>query len=178
MNISIDTILNRVSRVIRLDAHVYRELLRDPSATREAAIVVAVVALAAGIGGASDSLGRVVFAIIGALVRWAVVSYLAYFFGKNIFGTPTTQVMPESMLRTLGYAQAPRILSVFGFIPVLGWIAAVAGSILAIIAAVKAIRETLLISTGRAILIAIISFVSSGIVLGILGMLAGVGWLY
>ncbi|MBA2759333.1 MAG: YIP1 family protein, partial [Chloroflexia bacterium] len=99
---------------------------------------------------------------------------LAWFFGTNIFGTPTTVTNWESLLRTLGYAQAPNVLAIFGIIPLIGWIPALIGSIWAIVTAVVAIRETLDFSTGRAVITAIVAWIATAIVAIILGLLFNV----
>ncbi|MGI8963705.1 MAG: YIP1 family protein [Thermomicrobiales bacterium] len=174
MQQSANGILNRAIRVAKLDLPVYREIAQDSRATTEAAIVVAVVAVASGIGALTESFGVVVVAIVGAFLGWIVFSAMTYFFGKNIFGTPTTQVDIESLMRTQGYARVPGILAFFGFIPVLGWIVAIVGSIWALVTAIVAIRETLVISTGRAIIVGIIAAIASGIVLFILALIFGV----
>lgn len=172
-----EIIIDRAKRVMQLDQPVFRTIARDPNATRQAAIVVGVVAIASAIGGANDGFGGIILGIIGALVGWLVFAGLAWFFGTNIFGTPTTSTNWESLLRTLGYAQAPNVLAIFGFIPLIGWIAAFIGSIWAVVAAVIAIRETLAFSTGRAIITAIIAAIASGLVMGILSLVFGVPYL-
>lgn len=172
-----DIILDRAKRVMQLDQPVFRTIARDPNATQQAAIVVGVVAIASAIGGASEGIGGIIFGIIGALVGWLIFAGLAWFFGTNIFGTPTTTTNWESLLRTLGYAQAPNVLAIFGFIPVLGWLAALVGSIWAIVTAIVAIRETLAFSTGRAIITAIIAAIATGLVMAILGFIFGVPYL-
>ncbi|MCZ7672859.1 MAG: hypothetical protein M5U34_39920 [Chloroflexi bacterium] len=45
------------------------------------------------------------------------------------------------MLRVIGFAQAPRLLSVFAFIPCLGFILSVTGWMIALIATVIAIQR-------------------------------------
>lgn len=172
-----EIIIDRAKRVMQLDQPVFRTIARDPNATRQAAIVVGVVAIASAIGGANDGFGGIILGIIGALVGWLVFAGLAWFFGTNIFGTPTTSTNWESLLRTLGYAQAPNVLAIFGFIPLIGWIAVFIGSIWAVVAAVIAIRETLAFSTGRAIITAIIAAIASGLVMGILSLVFGVPYL-
>lgn len=178
MDQMVNGILNRAIRVAKLDPPVYREIARDANATKEAAVVVAVVALASGIGALSDSFGSVVVAVLGAFIGWVVFAGMTYFFGKNIFGTPSNQVNVESLLRTQGYAQAPGVLAFFGFIPALGWLAALAGGIWGIVTAVVAIRETLVIGTGRAIIVGIIAAIASGIVVGLLGLIFVGNWAF
>lgn len=174
---SFDIIVERAKRVMQLDRVIYRTIARDPNATRQAAIVVGAVAVASAIGGADEGLGGIIVGIIGALLSWLIYTGLAWFFGTNIFGTPTTATNWESLLRTLGYAQAPNVLAVLGFIPLLGWIATVVGSVWALVTAIVAIRETLGFSTGRAILTAIIAGIATALVTGILGIAFGFGFL-
>ncbi len=178
MDQMVNGILKRAIRVVKLEQPVYREIARDANATKEAAVVVAVVALASGIGALSDSVGAVIVAVLAAFIGWVVFAAMTYFFGKNIFGAPNTQVDVESLLRTQGYAQAPGVLAFFGFIPVLGWIAAFIGGVWAIITAVVAIRETLVIGTGRAILVGIVAAIASGLVVGTIGLIFGIGWAF
>ncbi len=171
-------ILNRAIRVAKLDFPVYREIARDASATTEAAVVVAVVALASGIGALADSFGSVVVAVLGAFVWWVVFAAMTYFFGKNVFGAPNTQVDVPSLLRTQGYAQAPRVLAFFGFIPVLGWLSALVGGLWGLVTAIVAIRETLVIGTGRAIIVGIVAGIASSLIVGILGLIFVGDWAF
>ena len=168
-------VIERAQRVMQLQQPVFRTIARDPNATKQAAIVVAVVAIASAIGGADEGAGGIFVGLIGAFLGWLIYAGMAWFFGTNIFGTPTTVTNWESLLRTLGYAQAPGILSIFGFIPLLGWIAALVGGIWAIVTAIIAIRETLGFGTGRAIITAIVAAIASAMVAAIIALLFGVG---
>ena len=170
-----NVIIDRARQVMQLREPVFRTIARDPNATQQAAIVVAVVAIASAIGGAGEGIGGIFVGLIGAFIGWLIYAGMAWFFGTNIFGTPTTVTNWESLLRTLGYAQAPNILAIFGFIPIIGWIAAIVGSIWALVTAVLAIRETLGFSTGRAIITAIVAGIASGIIGVIIGIIFGVG---
>lgn len=170
-------IIQRAIRVCKLDYPAYREIARDPRATKEAAWVVGVVALAAGLGSLTNSLWAVIVSIIAAFLYWVVFSATTYFFGTTVFGTPTTQVNVESLLRTIGYAQAPRILYLLGFIWLFGGLFVFAGWCWALVTSVIAIRETLHISTLRAVVIAIVAAIASGIILTIIGIVTGIGWI-
>jgi len=167
------SILDRAQRVSMLELPVYRAIERDPGATREAAIVVAVVAVASAIGSAGDEGGRILVSLVGAFLGWLVLSGTTYFFGTAIFGTPTTQVTMESLLRTLGYAQAPGVLAIFGIIPLFGWMLVLVGGLWSVATAVVAIRETLRLSTMRAVLIAIIALITTTLITGLLSLLLG-----
>ncbi|HYI26048.1 MAG TPA: YIP1 family protein [Thermomicrobiales bacterium] len=171
----INLTIERAIRVSRLDFPVFHAIARDPNATRQAALVVAVVAMASGIGAIGDSLGAVITAIIGAFLGWFIFSAMTWFFGRNVFGTPVTEVNIESLLRTQGYARAPGALALLGFIPVFGWAFVLASAVWALVTAIIAIRETLRISTSRAVLVAIAAAVTSAIIRIIIGIVFDVG---
>jgi hypothetical protein len=93
--------------------------------------------------------------IINGLVGWGVWSVVTYFVGKSIFAGKGTL---EGMLRVLGYASAPNILGILVFIPCIGWLAALAGWLLSLIAGVMAVREGLDLTLGAAIGVVIIGW--------------------
>jgi len=169
-------IVDRCIGVLKLDVPTYEEIEHDPSATQQAAIVVGVVAIAGAIGGANEGFGGIVAGLLSAFIGWFVYAGLTYFFGTQLFGTPTTSTTFEAVLRTLGYARVPGILSVVGFIPIIGWLIAFIGAIWGIITAVIAIRQSLNITTGRAIITAIIAGIAAAIITGILGLIFGIGF--
>jgi hypothetical protein len=172
---TINLTIERAIRVARLELPIFRTIAFDPNATRQAALVVAAVAIASGIGSIGDSPGAVITAIIGAFLGWFIFAAMTWFFGRNVFGTPVTQVNMESLLRTLGYARAPGILAFFGFIPVLGWVLVGASAVWALVTAIVAIRETLALSTNRAIMVGIAAGVTAFIVRIIIGIIFDVG---
>ncbi|MGI8482692.1 MAG: YIP1 family protein [Thermomicrobiales bacterium] len=169
-------IVDRSIGVAKLVQRTYREIAVDPGATREAAIVVVVVAVASGIGGAGHGFGGIFFGIIGAFISWLLFTVVAWFFGKHLFGVPTTNANRESLLRTIGYAQAPGILAIVGFIPILGGLIAFVGSIWVIVTSVFAIRQVFGMSTGRAIITAVIAGIATGIILPFIGLIFGIGF--
>jgi hypothetical protein len=173
---SMNTIVDRAMRVVKLDPTVFGTIARDPNATRQAAIVVGVVAVASAIGGSADGLNGLLFGLIAAILSWLIFSGMAWFFGTNIFGSPTTVTNWESLLRTLGFAQAPNILTFFGFIPILGLLIALVGLLWSVVASIVAIRETLSFSTGRAVITAVVAWIATVIVSTILGLLFGVDY--
>lgn len=168
------SIVDRAMRVVKLEPRIFDIIARDPNATQQAAIVVAIVALANAVGGAAEGFGGIIVGLISAILGWLIFAGMAWFFGTNIFGTPTTHANWESLLRTLGYAQAPNVLGIFGFIWGIGWLISLIGGIWAIVVAVVAIRETLDFSTGRAIITAVLAWIATVIVGVILSLLFGV----
>ena len=189
----------RIMGVFKLDKATFAEIEGDQSATSQAAIVVVLVALVAGIGaavaavmlnrtmpglmeGLGDSLGEgfdmsmvpqmspvgaFLNAVIGALLSWLVWSALTYFVGTKLFGA--TADMGE-MLRVIGFAQAPRLLSGLSFIPCLGAILSLVGLVWALAASFVGIREGLDIDTGKTLITIIIAFIGAIAVSFLIGL--------
>ncbi len=153
--------IERILRAIRLDWTVFREIAEDQKAMTEAMIIVAVVTFmsAVGTGIASRSFGSFIVSWLSAIligwIGWAVLTYLV---GTLLFQGKSDL---SEMLRVLGYANAPNLLGFFSFIPCVGWILALAGGILSLIAGVLAIREAMEFETSHAIVTVLISWVIS-----------------
>jgi hypothetical protein len=167
--------LDRIMRIIKLDFPVFKEIQSDPNATTQAAIVVAAASVLSAIGSAVGS-QRPVMAFLGGVISgvvgWIVWSYVSHFVGGALYKHPGTF---EGMLRVIGYANAPQLLGIFNIIPCVGWIAGLAGAILALIASVMAIREGLDLDTGQAIIVAVVGWVALLIVSLIIASIFGVG---
>ena len=163
-NISFDRIMQRAIEVATFKTRTYAEIARDPRALPEAAIVVAIVAVAAGIGGLNEGAGGLIAGIILSLLGWVISAAIIYFVGTNITGTPTTSGSVESLLRTLGYASVPRIFFIFGFIWLLGGLVVFVASIWTIITTILAIRASLAMSLSRAIITGVVAWIASVII--------------
>jgi hypothetical protein len=153
-------VVDRIMRAIRLDWTVFREIAEDQAAMSQAAIIVAVVTFlsALGSGIASDNffLTFVVSWILEIIVGWILWAVITYFIGTALFKGKTD--VPE-MMRVLGYAKAPVLLGLFQFIPCVGWLFALAGWLLSLVAGVIAVREAMEFDTGNAIVTVLISWV-------------------
>lgn len=165
--LGVNRIVGRSIGVAKLVQRTYREVAIDPWATREAAIVVAVVAVAGGIGGLDNGLGGFVIGLSWAFVSWFLFTAFAWFFGTQVFRTPQTNATMGSLLRTLGYAQAPHVLAIFGSILVLGPILGFVGFMWMLVASTFAIRQVLGLSTIRAVITIAISGIAYLIVIGL-----------
>ncbi len=131
-----------------LDIATYEEVEHDATATGQAAGVVALVALASAIGGASHGGAGVIGALVSAYVGWLVWSAVTLFVGTRLFdGTADL----GEMLRTLGFAQSVGVLRVLGIVPVLGWIVVLATGLWMLVCGVVAVRQALDFTTGKAI---------------------------
>ena len=125
--------------------------------------------MATAIGAAGRGGPGIIGGLIGALLSWVIWAGLTYFIGDKVFGGTATW---GELLRTLGFAQAPRVLLVFGIIPVFGWLVWVAVAIWVLVAGIIAIRQALDFSTQKALLTALIGWV---IVMVISALLGGMG---
>jgi len=165
--------IDRMIRVARLDRTVFGEVEQDPTATSQAAIVVAIVAVAQAIGNLGTpnvTVGTIIWGFIGAFIGWVIWSYLTYFIGTAVFHADAT---PQEMLRCLGFAYAPNVLAVFGLIPCLGWIAALAGAILALVAGFLAAKEALDLETGPTLITIVLSWLIMFVVIFGIGVVVG-----
>jgi hypothetical protein len=147
-------LVERMQRAARLDAELYDEVARDAAALPEAALIVVIAAIASVLGNVLNFFEAgprhtwLITEIISMLVNWVVWSYLTYFIGTRFFhGTAT----PPELLRSLGFAMSPGVLSLLGFIPCLGGPVRLAAAIWVVVAGVIAVREALHIENANAL---------------------------
>ena len=152
------SLTERMKGAALLKIDVYEEVEADPTATQQAAIVVGIAALAAAIGGAGAGAGGFLSGIIATYLGWLLWSGLTYLIGDKLLGGTATW---GELLRTIGFAQSPRVLLLFAFIPVLGGLIALAVAVWLLIAVVVAIRQALDFSTGKAILTALLGWIAA-----------------
>ncbi len=156
------SIVDRMIRAARLEPHLYEEVEHDGSATSQALLVVALGAVGGGIGALSGGITGLIFGIIAALVGWVVYAFIAYWVGTNIFKGPHTEATWGQLLRTLGFANSPRVLLALAIIPVsiISGLVVLAVFIWMLFTTVIAIRQALDFNTGRAIATAVVSLLA------------------
>ena len=166
--------INRIIRACKLDVNLYEEVEADKSATVQAALVVVLSSLAAGVGALSLGASSFLMAPILSLVSWYVWAYLIYIIGAKIFPEPNTKADHGELLRTIGFSSAPGLIRVFGFTPELMSITFIGAAIWMLIAMVIAVRQALdYESTWRSIGVVVIGFLVQAIVLVIILRLFG-----
>lgn len=144
----------RIIGAATLDVRTYEEIEHDRNATGQAAGVVAIAAVASAIGALGPAGGSpLIGGTITAFVGWAVWAGVTLAIGSWLFGG--TADLGE-MLRTLGFANAPGILYIFGFLPFLGGLIGLVVLPWMLACGVVAIRQALDFSTGKAIATALI----------------------
>jgi hypothetical protein len=175
------TFTQRIMGVFRLSGDTFEDIEADKGATGQAAIVVFVVALLSGIGAYVNSsavidmssvmgslqsfdmastgspLGAFMNEFVGAFVAWFVWALMTFLIGGKLFGGDTNI---GEMLRVIGFAQAPRLLAVFSFIPCIGFILVVVGWMMALIATVIAIQRGTDLDSFKSFGAVILSFIA------------------
>jgi len=158
--------VNRIIRACKLDVSVYEEVEADKSATLQAALVVVLSSLAAGVGALSLGASNFLIAPILSLISWYIWAYLIYFIGVKLFPEPNTKSDHGELLRTIGFSSAPGLIRVFGVTPDLMSITFIGAAIWMLIAMIIAVRQALdYQSTWRAIGVVVIGFLVQAIVL-------------
>ena len=166
--------VNRIIRACKLDVNLYEEVEADKSATVQAALVVVLSSLAAGVGALSLGAANFLMAPILSLVSWYIWAYLIYFIGAKLFPEANTKADHGELLRTIGFSSAPGLIRVFGFTPELMSITFIGAGIWMLVAMIIAVRQALdYQSTWRAIGVVIIGFLVQSIVLVIILRILG-----
>ncbi|MEX2529376.1 MAG: YIP1 family protein [Gemmatimonadota bacterium] len=160
----------RMIGAAKVDSAIYAEVEHDTSATGQAAGVVAIVAICSAVGGATGGVVGMVAAILAALLGWLVWAALTYLIGDKILGGTATW---GELLRALGFAQAPGVLYLLAVVPVLGWVVRLVVGIWILVCGIVALREALDVSTGKAILTAVLGWLAMMVVSGLLIALGG-----
>lgn len=167
------SLLDRIAGVIRLESWVFRDIAGDPNATWQAVLVVALAALANGIGRLGGGLGGLLGGILSALVGWGVFCIAAWLIGQRV--APWSAPTPSRLVRLVGFAQAPKLLAVFGFLPLVGWFFGAVAALLFLVVAIVALRIAFEIDFVRAIVIGVAAIAVSEIVLLLLRAIFGLG---
>ena len=152
--------VERVVGAARLDVRTYEEVESDTTATPQAMGVVALAALAGGVGVARAGGAGVVATVVAGLVGWLVWAALIWLVGAKLLPEPKTKADIGQLLRTLGFAASPGLLLVLRILPFIGSAIAFAIWVWQLAATVVATRQALdYQSTGRAVVVCLIGWV-------------------
>jgi hypothetical protein len=149
-------LISRIIGVFKLDVGTFEAIEHDPSATAQAALVVAIVAILSAFGSAfgavfsnSGFFNNFVSALLWTFIGWLVWSLISYFVGVSFFGGQATL---DEMLRVIGFAYAPQMLAI---IPCIGGLV---GAIWSLVAGFIAVRQGLDVDDLQAFLTIVIGF--------------------
>ena len=158
--------LNRIYRAIKIDPNLYEEVENDKSATIQAASVVILSSLAAGIGAIHLGVSNFILGPFLSLVSWYFWAFLIFIVGTKLFPDNETKSDHGELLRTIGFSSAPGLIRVFGFTPELMSITFIGAGIWMLVAMIVAVRQALdYQSTWRAIGVVVIGFLVQAIFL-------------
>ena len=170
-------LVDRMLRAAKLDAALYEEVEADTQATRQAAGVVILSSVAAGIGSLTSEGGvGIIIGTLVALIGWYIWAYMTYFIGTKFLPEPQTHATPGELLRTIGFASTPGILRIVGIIPGLTGIVFVVTAIWMLAAMIIAVKQALdYQSTLRAVGVCVIGWLVQMLVLALFFLLFGHG---
>jgi hypothetical protein len=175
MQLSSSSFVERVIGAIRLDPATYEEVEHDTDATWQAALVVAVAAVFSGVGSTGGRTQDLISGVLTAVIFWAIFALFAYLVGVYLLKSPQTSATFGEVLRALGFSYAPSLVAILGLIPGIGFLFILIAGIWSLIASVIALRQSLEVSTGRAVAIAVVAFLAMVVVLAIIAAVFGIG---
>jgi hypothetical protein len=166
-----ESVLRRAVRAARLDPALYREVALDERATSQALLVVVTVSIVGALGGVSTDAGLVIASVLLAPLAWLLTSVLAQFIGTRVIGAQGAGGW-QQVARALGYAHAPAIIGGLVVLPVFG--VAVAGLLIVwrIAAMLVAVRASMGVSTGQAVMILLLSAITLGVAVFVMTWIA------
>lgn len=164
------TIVDRMIGAAKLDVPTYEEVEHDESLTAQAALVVAIAAVARALGGLDGGSAHMLSGLMTALSMWLVWAGITYLIGDKLLGGTATW---GELLRTLGFAQAPGVLAIVGVIGFLSGPTEIVVSIWLLVTGIVAIRQALDFGTGKAILTAVLGWLSAMLVAILIALAIG-----
>ena len=135
--------LIRVFRAIKIDPELYEEVEHDKSATLQAAAVVVLSSLAAGVGAIHLGASNFILGPIISLASWYFWAFLIFIVGTKLFPDKQTKSNHGELLRTIGFSSAPGLIRIFGFTPELMTVTFVGSSFWMLACMVVAVRQAL-----------------------------------
>ncbi len=164
---------NRLFRAAKLDVNLYQEIVADAGAMNQALIVVFIYSMASAYGsfGRTGATG-INIGMVTTLLGWYVWAFSTYMVGARFLPEAQTQPDRKALMRVLGFASAPGILRVLGFMPGLGLVVLLIASIWMIAAATVGVKQALSYeSTSRALGVSIIGWIISVVFQGLMYIL-------
>ena len=135
--------LKRIFRAIKIDPELYEEVEHDKSATLQAATVVILSSLAAGVGALSMGASNFFLGPTLSLVNWFIWAFFIFIVGTKLFPDKQTKSNVGELLRTIGFASAPGLIRVFGLTPELMFVSFVGAQFWILACMVVAVRQAL-----------------------------------
>ena len=135
--------LSRIYRAIKIDPDLYEEVEHDKSATFQAASVVILSSLAAGVGAIHLGASNFLLGPALSLINWFIWAFFVFIIGTKLFPDKQTKSNVGEVLRTIGFASAPGIIRVFGITPELMGVTFIGAQFWILACMVVAVRQAL-----------------------------------
>ena len=170
----VNPLFDRMIRAAKLDSMLYEEVEHDQDAMGQAMAVVVLASVCAGLGSPFGAgIVTIMSNALAALFGWFVSAGVIYLIGTRLFPEPGTEADYGQLLRTIGFASAPGVLHLFGFIPLLGWLIGLVASVWMLAATVVAVRQALdYTSTLRAAGVCVVGWIAMMVLTVVLGGLS------
>lgn len=139
-----------------LEPEAYQEVALAPSTRVQAALIVGISVVAAGLGSLGGGLIGLVPGSLAALFGWCLCCYAAYWAATKHFAVPRTLANWGATWRTLGVASSPRVFLILSFVPGIGFLLGLAVHAWVLITMVFAMRTALDLEMRPAIVTALI----------------------
>ena len=160
--------IQRMIGAALFNAETYEEIEADPGAIGQAILVVILVTICGVVGGiisglisgggAQGILLEIVIGLVRGIVVWAIWVSLLSLVGGMMLRTGSTNTSWAEIGRVVGFAFTPGILSIFSFVPFIGYLFPIVTFVWTIAAVTLAVRQALdFESTGRAIAVVLLS---------------------
>jgi len=144
---------DRIFQAAKLEVRLYQRVKADKKAMGQAAGVVLLSSVAAGLGTITRAgFGGVVTGTIMALIRWCLWAFLTYQIGAKLLPEARTRADIAQFARTVGFSAAPGLIRVFGIIPPAAEMVFLVADMWMLVAMVIAVRQALdYVGTERAV---------------------------
>ena len=165
----------RMLRAAKLDGSLYEEIKGDRRAPVQAAMVVILSAMAAGVGVIVQSgIGDFFLVSMQAMMQWYISAFFTCVVGTRLLQEPQTKTDCGAMVRMISFASAPGVVRLLGVIPGVGGFVSGLASVWMLGATVVAVRKALdYTTTTRAVGACVIGWVAQWLLMGILLSLRG-----
>ena len=164
--------------MVKLQEPVYAEIKRDAAALNQAVLVVLLSALATNVWVAvfaPNGIIRALGGVVLAFVAWLLFGTLAWWLGTRWFAPRWALPDLRQVLTLTGFATAPAVLNILGFVPVIGWLILMVASIWSLLTAYSAVRIGLATDERSGLIATFIAYLANALLFALAANLLGIG---
>jgi len=152
-------LVKRIILAASLEARLYERVRADPKTLDQAAAVVALSGLAAGVGAMGrGGLGGLFVGTFVALSGWCLWATLTYLTATKLLPGPRRITDIWEWARPLGFSAAPGLIRVVGIVPLFSEMVVLVASMWMLVAMVVAVQAVDFSATGRAVAVSVIGW--------------------